>query len=186
MKRALLCVVLASCARTESPASTGGEGSTPTVAVGCSSDDECVWARGCCPGCAHFSGRSPTSPVTTRAEADEAARKCEAEARDCPRVDCVSPPPCRLELEPACVAGTCVVRAGAPECPADACGPPPTLGDRECDSYRVALYERCTCLASGAERCDPAIWRALCPHPARCEPAQPPPALAAARVECAP
>lgn len=182
--RRLSFFVLVACSRTDAPASTSG--AAPTASTTCNVDSDCVFTPRCCPGCSGFSGRGPHAAVTTRAAADEIRRACEAENRDCPTLDCASPPPCQLDFEPACVAGQCALKVGEPECRADACGSPPRIDDPECDAYRVALYERCTCLASGAQHCEPMMWRALCPHPARCEPEQPPPALAAARVECPP
>jgi hypothetical protein len=170
-------------------------GAAPEPAVlPCAADTDCVWASGCCNDCTAYSGRRASDRVVTRAEQDRVDRICDERDEKCPHVDCVSPPPCALQLRPVCRAGACAVEAsGAPlsrtdgaTCTADACGPLPRLGGGSCDDFAQAAYERCACLAAGRTDCGVAMWGSLCGARAACAPADPPAAMATALAGCDP
>ena len=157
----------------------------------CAADADCVWASGCCNDCS-YSGRHAGDRVVTRGEQERADRACEARPENCPHVNCVSPPPCSLQLGPVCRAGKCAVAASGPPlshgddgtCTADACGPLPRLDGGACDDFAQAAYERCACLAARRTDCSVAMWGALCGARAACAPASPPPAMASALAGC--
>ena len=172
-------------------ACTRGAAPEPAI-VPCTADADCVWASGCCNDCSSYSGRHATDRVVTRGEQERTDRACEARGAKCAHVNCVSPPPCALQLTPVCRAGRCAVAASGPPlsrsgdatCAADSCGPLPRLDGGACDDFAQAAHERCACLAAGRTDCGVAVWGALCASRAACAPASPTPAMASALAGC--
>lgn len=189
---AVLGMLLVACDRPTPPSPAAGEPAAPSATeTPCTRDEDCVFARGCCTDCSFFTGRTATAPM---ASADAQAgddRVCAVRGwfEDCPHIDCPSPPPCRLDLRPSCVAGRCrpaatgVVGDTNERCRADACGEPPVFTGSSCDGFAQVAYERCACLEGGG-RCPPEIWRGLCDAADRCAGEPPTVAVARAVADC--
>ncbi len=188
---ALLGILIAACDRSEPSPAGHDPASTPTADEPCARDEDCVFASGCCTGCSFFSGRTASARMRSASEQASEDRKCWLRGwfEDCPHVDCASPPPCRLDLGPACVEGRCRPRATGvvgdanDRCRADACGEPPAFTGSDCDDFAQAAYERCACLDGGGP-CPPEIWRGLCADASRCVGDSPGVAVTRATADC--
>lgn len=160
--------------------------------TGCASDDDCVWASGCCNDCTSYTGRAAGDQVVFRSEQERVDRACQDRGSECPAVNCPEPQPCSLPLGPVCRANRCTVVAGGPPvsrregatCVADACGSSPVFDGGKCDVFAQAAYERCACIAAGRADCGDAKSSVVCHLRSACAPASSSPMMATVLAGC--
>jgi len=133
----------------------GAASGAPADLDRCEVDADCGWRSHCGPSCGNSS--VPFEMQTRRRAAAEDAACPPRPERD--YIACAPPPPCHLDVEPACVEHACVARVESTvldgegsygSCNCDGCGAAPDPNDASaCGAYHQATWEWCCARHSG-------------------------------------
>ncbi len=114
MNRVLAALALCACHGSSS------QQRSPEVSDQCERDEECTldWGHTCCGGCGSTDPLGAITVARDQALTAQNERECKAKRKDCPVLNCASPPACVPQYRAACKANACVVE------PTRTCPPP--------------------------------------------------------------
>lgn len=93
---------------------------SPAVSDRCERDEDCTldWGHSCCGGCGRLDPLGAITVARDNALSAQNERECAAKRKDCPLLDCASPPPCVPQYRAVCKTHACAVE------PTTTCPPP--------------------------------------------------------------